>query len=79
MMIDACAPKRFWGFALLAAVELENSFLPFVPGSSHTCWEAFYGTQPDNSDIPVWGCKAYVNIPKNRRHDQKHDETAISG
>jgi len=79
MMIDACAPKRFWGFALLAAVELENRFLPFVPGSSHTCWEAFYGTQPDNSDIPVWGCKAYVNIPKNRRHDQKHYETAISG
>eukprot|EP00961_Rhodomonas_salina_P246000 3323877-Rhodomonas_salina.1 len=78
-MVHANAPKRFWGFAVQAACECESHFLPFMCGSEHTCYEAFHGEPPDNSQLYVWGCKAYVHIDKNRRTDQKWDDTSVPG
>mmetsp|Transcript_46824 Transcript_46824/g.95765 ORF Transcript_46824/g.95765 Transcript_46824/m.95765 type:complete len:1109 (-) Transcript_46824:511-3837(-) len=78
LLIHANAPKRYWGHCIYYACELENRFLPFMTGSNRTCYEAFHGEQPDNTFIKTWGCRAYLNIEKHNRHDQKNDDTAIS-
>eukprot|EP00961_Rhodomonas_salina_P045132 606294-Rhodomonas_salina.1 len=78
-VVHANAPLRYWGFAVQAACELENRFLPFMSGSQHTCHEAFYCEKPDNSMIRTWSCRAYVHIEKLRRQDQKWQQTAVQG
>ncbi len=79
MLINANAPKRFWGLAVIYAAELENRFIPFMKGSSKTIYEAFHWERPDNTFIAhtEWGCRAYLHIDKKRRKDGKFDETAM--
>ena len=79
MLFSSGLPKHYWGFCVLYAAEVENRTLPFKANSSHTCYEAFHGTCPDNSFLKPFGCAAYVHIRKTKRKDQKLDNTAILG
>jgi hypothetical protein len=79
MLAHSGMAKRWWGFAVIYATEIENRTLPFIHNSDKTCFHAFHGHPPDNSMLHPFGCAAYVHIRKKRRKDQKLDDTAIMG
>ena len=70
MLFDSGLPKTFWGHAYLAATHLRNR-IPTVtrnesafPKSPHELWNS---KVPNIHYIRRWGCKCYVNIPKQLR------------
>jgi hypothetical protein len=86
MMAHAGEPGRFWGFAIHYACDIDNRFLPYKAGSDMTCWEAWFGSPPDNTLCPTWGCRAYVYIERKRRKNkgsersgQKFGDTSAAG
>eukprot|EP00961_Rhodomonas_salina_P206229 2783921-Rhodomonas_salina.1 len=76
LLINANAPKWAWGLCVQYAAELENRFCPCI---DKTVWEAFHCTQPDNGFVAdtEWGCRAYLNVEKQRRTGGKFVDTSI--
>eukprot|EP00794_Sanderia_malayensis_P014530 gene14530-biopygen11634 len=66
MLHHAKLPLRFWAKALNTAVYLRNRS-PTVALSGLTPYECMYGKKPDVSNLKVFGCKAFVHVPKERR------------
>ena len=65
-LISANMPDQFWALALQAAVYLRNRS-PTRALTGMTPYEAFTGRRPSLSNLRVWGCLAYVHIPKQKR------------
>lgn len=69
MLLDAKLPTSFWAEAVSTAVYLENR----SPESSiehntpHSVW---YRTEPDLSNLRIFGCAAYKLIPKQFRNSK---------
>ena len=66
LLLDGDLPNTFWG----EAVNTANYILNRTPSTSveRTPYELWYGTRPDLSNMKVFGCKAYVHIPKEKRN-----------
>jgi hypothetical protein len=65
MLADADLPKELWGEAVITANYLRNRSP--VTGKDKTPWELFSGKQPDVSNLKIFGSKAYVHVPKEKR------------
>ena len=66
MLADSKLPHRFWAEALSTAVYLRNRS-PTKALEGITPFEAWHGRKPDVSALRVFGCCAYVHIPKVER------------
>ena len=66
MMHNAEQDKKFWAEAVCTAVMIRNRS-PTVSVGNMTPYECFYGRKPDVSHFKVFGCKAYMHVPKENR------------
>lgn len=66
MMTDSSLPSNMWGEAVMAATYLLNRS-PTVALKNKTPFEMYYGRKPNIANLKVWGCKAYIHVPKERR------------
>ena len=66
MMHNAGQDKKFWAEAVCTAVMIRNRS-PTVSVDNMTPYECFYGSKPDVSHFKVFGCKAYMHVPKENR------------
>jgi hypothetical protein len=64
--LNACLPNLFWQDAAECALHLYNR-QPMQRHGWKTPTEIFLGNKPDVSYFRVFGCKAYVFIPKDQR------------
>jgi hypothetical protein len=73
---SAKLPKYLWGEAIATACYLRNR----TPrkGEEKTPEELFTGTKPSGRHLRVFGCLAYILIPREQR-DSKLDNTAYTG
>ena len=67
MLSHAKLPKVFWGEALLTANYLQNRSPTKAIDAYKTPYELWFGRQPNLSYLRVFGCKAYVFVPKEKR------------
>ena len=67
MLVDSKLPHRFWAEALSTCVYLRNHS-PTKALRGITPYEAWIGIKPDVSHFRVFGCAAYVHVPKVERH-----------
>lgn len=79
MMFDANLNTKFWAEAVTTAVYLINR-LPVV-GAAKTPEELWSGVRPNLKYLKVFGCKAMMHIPKQRRNkfDPKSTECIMMG
>lgn len=59
-------PHNLWSYALLCFVYLKNRS-PHTALCKRTPYEARFQKLPNLSNIRIWGCKAYMHIPKEKR------------
>ena len=59
-------PKSFWAEAVNTAVYLTNSS-PSIPLGLDNPEREWKGCYPTYSHLRVFGCKAYMHVPKNHR------------
>lgn len=77
-MVHSGNPPEYWPHALQYAAELENRCMPMSSTVDHSAYYAFYGVHPDNDLIQTFGCQAWLWKDRERRVDQRWDDTAIS-
>ena len=68
-------PLNLWAEAANTACVIRN--VSPASGQSKTPYELFWGTKPDVSQLRIFGCPAYVHVPKDLRH--KLEPVAIKG
>ena len=66
LRLDACLPPSWWEFAVNTATHLYNC-TPVHRLTWRTPYELLYGKVPDIGHLRVFGCGAYVHIPKDAR------------
>lgn len=66
MLDDAGLSKLYWAFAVEAAVYLKNR-TPTRSVIGMTPFEAWHGIKPSVKHIRVFGCLAFVHVPKEKR------------
>ena len=66
MLSDANLPQKFWAEAVSTAVYLRNRS-PTKAVDDMTPFEAWMKKRPSVSHLRVFGCKAYVHVPKDER------------
>jgi hypothetical protein len=78
MLDDAGLPKKYWELAVSVAVYLKNR-TPTRLVIANTPYEVWHGSErkPSLKHIRVFGCLAFVHIPKEKR--KKLDYTATPG
>lgn len=66
MLSTSGLPLNFWAEALLSATHMKNiSPTSSLPGL--TPFEAWYKKKPNLKNLRVFGCRAYVHVPDNKR------------
>ena len=70
-------PVSFWGYALQTAVHILNR----VPSKSvhQTPYEIWYSKRPSLNYMKVWGCPAYVKLPKTNKLDARSEKGRFIG
>jgi hypothetical protein len=76
MLNEAELPKWWWAEAISAAVYLRNRF-PTSRLKDRSPYKAWTGQKPNLKYLQVFGCKAWVHVPKITR--KKLDNKAIQG
>jgi hypothetical protein len=76
MLNEADLPKIWWAEAVSTAVYLWNRF-PTSILKGRSPYEAWNGQKPNLKHLRVFGCKAWVHVPKATR--KKLDNKAIQG
>ncbi len=66
MLSHAKLPKTFWGEALMTAVDILN-LTPSVPLDGDIPEEVWSGKKASYNHLKVFGCRAFVHIPKDER------------
>jgi hypothetical protein len=61
--LDTCLPQSWWEFAVLHATHVYNR-MPLWQTKWETPYTNLHGEAPDISHLQVFGCGAYVHIPK---------------
>jgi hypothetical protein len=67
MLNDAGLPKKYWGDAILHTAHILNRVPTRALKENLTPHEVFTGNKPSVAHIRVFGCKAYVHVPDERR------------
>lgn len=77
---DSGLNKKFWGEAVMTAIYVKNRS-PTAAIPEATPEELWSGSKIDISNLRVFGCKAYVHIPKElrRKLDPKSKEYVMVG
>lgn len=80
MMISVTMKQagRLWGEAINTANYLRNRLVTRSTSEDKTPYEIFHGRRPDVSRIRIFGCTAYVHIPK-QKQASKFDARAKEG
>lgn len=76
MMIQANLDEKYSGETVMIAGYLQNR-LP-TKATGKTPHELWYGTKPNLSHIKVFGCKAFVHVPKEKRKKLDKKATAYT-
>ncbi|MCO5557929.1 hypothetical protein L7F22_011502 [Adiantum nelumboides] len=66
MLAHASLPRSYWAEACNTAVYIQNRF-PTRALQDMTPFQAYYGRKPTVSHFRVFGCSAFVHIPKEKR------------
>ena len=66
MLVDSRLPHKFWAEALSMAAYLTNRS-PTKSLDGMTPFEAWYGKKPNVNHLRVFGCAAYLHVPKDDR------------
>ena len=66
MLLDAKLPQKFWAEAISTAAYLRNRS-PTSAVEGTTPHQAWYGQKPRVEHLRVFGCVAYVHVPKDER------------
>ena len=66
MLSQSNMPNEFWAEAINTAVYLRNRS-PTTSLNAITPYEALFNRKPDVSHLRVFGCRAFVHIPKEQR------------
>lgn len=74
LLSEHSLPKSFWAAAVDTACYLRN-VMPSETGKSPM--ELFLGEKPNTNRLRVFGCLAYVHVPKEKRN--KLDDRAVPG
>jgi hypothetical protein len=61
MLKGAGVPKKLWAEVIVAACYITNRFTSSSERSPHELW---FGTNPDVSELRIYGCTAFVHVPK---------------
>lgn len=67
MLNDAGLPNTYWGDAILYSAHILNRVPTRATNGDITPHEAFTGNKPSVSHLRVFGCKAHVHIPEEKR------------
>jgi transposase InsO family protein len=67
MLQDAGLPDTYWGDAILYSAHILNRVPTRAIDGNITPHEAFTGNKPSVSHLRVFGCKAHVHIPDEKR------------
>ena len=80
MLIDSKLPHRFWAEALATAAYLRNR-CPTKAVDGMTPYEAWTSVKPTVKHFRVFGCDAFVHIPRDERHklDSKSKKCILLG
>ena len=80
MFADSTLPHKFWAEALSTAAYLINRS-PTKALDGKTPFQAWYGKKPNVYHLRVFGCSAYIHIPKDERNklDPKAKKCTFSG
>ena len=80
MLIDSKLPHRFWAEALATAAYLRNR-CPTKAVDGMTPHEAWTSVKPTVKHFRVFGCDAFVHIPRDERHklDSKSKKCILLG
>lgn len=65
-LLQSGLPKAYWG-AASANFTYTRNVLPTTSAPTSTPFELFYGSKPDVSFLRVFGCVAYVHVPRQVR------------
>jgi hypothetical protein len=76
MLDDARLSMKYWAFAVSVAVCLKNH-TPTRLVVDKTLYEAWHGRKPSLKHLGVFGCLAFVHVPKEKRN--KLDYRATPG
>ena len=81
MLQAAGLPNYLWAEAIHCAVYLKNRTLSSTRLSGTTPYEAYFDKKPNFSNLRVFGCQAYLHIPKERRDkfDAKANKCVMIG
>ena len=81
MLSDAGLPNTYWGDAILHAAWIVNRIPTRALEGDITPYKSFYGVKPSLANLRIFGCKAYVHIPdeKRRKLDAKSLECVFIG
>ena len=66
MLADCELPNRFWVDALSTATYLHNRS-PTNAVQDKTPYEAWTGNKPIVSHLRIFGCDAYIHVPRDER------------
>lgn len=81
MLQDSNLPKRFWAEAVHHAVYLKKNRSPTIAVKNMTPEGKWSGRKCDLSTVKIFGCKAFMHIPKQKRRkwDPKSKELIHTG
>lgn len=79
LLLDAGLENSYWGEAIMTAIYLQNR-LP-TSSTEKTPYELWFGKKPELDHLKIFGSKAYVFIPKEKRKklDQKAELLTFIG
>lgn len=80
MLVDAHLDRIYWAEAVKTATHCKN-LSPTIAVSGMTPYEKWNGDRPDIGYLRVFGCRAFMHIPKQKRSkwDIKADELMLVG
>ena len=67
MLEHACLAKEYWGEAVMTAAFLRNRLPTCAHTSLKTPYEIWTKKKPILANVKVFGCNAYVHVPKEKR------------
>jgi len=78
MLKGAGLPKNLWAEAIIAACYIKNRFTSSNKSTPHELW---FGTKPDVSGLRIYGCTAFVHVPKEKKKalDDQSEECILTG
>jgi len=76
MMIEAGLATKYWQHAMSTAAHVTNR-IPSAANGHRSPYELWTGQLPELGHLRVFGCRAYVHVPDERR--RKFDAKAVAG